>query len=49
MTEALPPELYKCVDLSLLRHRLDTLPALSVVLVDEHLDEAADVWDSTQG
>ena len=44
MAKALPPELDESVYLLITLHNLDTLPPLPVVLIDEHLYEAANVW-----
>lgn len=48
MTEALPPEIYQGVHLLCSCYRLDTLTTLSIVLVDKHLDKAANVRYAAQ-
>ena len=49
LAEALPPELYQRVDLLISRDRLDTLTTLPIELIDQHLDKAAHVAETTEG
>ena len=48
LREALPPELDECIHLLCTGYRLDTLAALAVELVDQHLDESAHMLEAAQ-
>ena len=48
LREALPPELDESIHLLCTGYRLDTLAALAVELVDQHLDESAHMLEAAQ-
>ena len=49
LAKTLPPELYQRFDLLFTRDCLDTLTSLPIEFIDQHLDKAAHMAETTEG